>query len=59
MTNLTYSEKSNSHTESEVPPLSFEQQVLKLHNEGKNIEEIAKLTNKGKTEIELLLKFHT
>jgi len=43
-------------TEPEAP-LTFEQQVIKLHNEGKNIEEIAKLTNKGKTEIELLLKF--
>lgn len=40
-----------------LPPLSYEQHVIKLHNEGKSIEEIAKLTNKGKTEIELLLKF--
>jgi len=40
-------------------PLSFEQQVIKLHNEGKTIEQIAKLTNKGKTEIELLLKFQS
>lgn len=45
-------------TEQSVP-LSFKQQVIKLHNEGKNIEQIAKLTNKGKTEIELLLKFQT
>lgn len=41
----------------ETTPISFEQHVIKLHNEGKNIEEIAKLTKKGKTEIELLLKF--
>ncbi|BDH61169.1 swarming motility protein SwrB [Lysinibacillus sp. PLM2] len=40
-------------------PFSFEDQVLKLHGEGKSIEEIAKLTNKGKTEIELFIKFNT
>lgn len=38
--------------------LAFEQQVLKLHSEGKTVEEIAKITQKGKTEIELLIKFH-
>lgn len=37
---------------------SFEQKVLKLHDEGKTIDEIAKITQKGKTEIELLIKFH-
>nr|WP_106784243.1 hypothetical protein [Lysinibacillus timonensis] len=39
-------------------PLSFEQQVIQLHKTGKSVEEIAKMTNKGKTEIELLLKFN-
>ncbi len=38
--------------------LTFEQQVLKMHLEGKSIDEIAKITQKGKTEIELLIKFH-
>lgn len=37
---------------------SFENRVINLHSEGKSIEEIAKITQKGKTEIELLLKFH-
>lgn len=37
---------------------TFEQQVVKLHHEGKTVEEIAKITQKGKTEIELLIKFH-
>lgn len=37
---------------------SFESRVINLHSEGKTIEEIAKITQKGKTEIELLLKFH-
>lgn len=32
--------------------------VLQLHNQGYQIEEIAKTLKKGKTEIELLLKFH-
>lgn len=37
---------------------SFEQEVLNLYKQGKSIDEIAKLTQKGKTEIELLIKFH-
>nr|MBO2504397.1 hypothetical protein [Bacilli bacterium] len=37
--------------------VSLKDKVLALHQEGKSIEEIAKITQKGKTEIELLLKF--
>ncbi|WP_332648353.1 hypothetical protein [Lysinibacillus sp. 54212] len=37
----------------------FEREVIRLHKEGKTIEEIAKKTQKGKTEIELLIKFHS
>ncbi|MFC5558087.1 hypothetical protein ACFPN4_02960 [Ureibacillus thermophilus] len=37
--------------------MSFKEKVIALHQEGKSIEEIAKITQKGKTEIELLLKF--
>ncbi|QCR31824.1 hypothetical protein [Lysinibacillus sp. SGAir0095] len=37
---------------------SFEQKVITLYQQGKTIDEIAKLTQKGKTEIELLIKFH-
>jgi HSP90 family molecular chaperone len=36
---------------------SIMQQALQLHKEGKSIEEIARILEKGKTEIELLLKF--
>ncbi|MFC7685391.1 hypothetical protein [Ureibacillus sp. GCM10028918] len=57
---------------SEIPPLqqveargkdistlpSFEQKVLNLHSHGKTVDEIAKIMQKGKTEIELLIKFH-
>ena len=44
------------HTSPELAP--FERQVVKMHQAGKTIEEIAKETQKGKTEIELLIKFH-
>lgn len=37
---------------------TYEQQVVELYQEGKSIEEIAKLMQRGKTEIELLIKFH-
>ncbi|MCZ0755435.1 hypothetical protein [Anoxybacillus sp. J5B_2022] len=36
---------------------SLAEQAMQLQQEGKTIEEIAKLLKKGKTEIELLLKF--
>lgn len=38
---------------------SFEQQVIDLAQSGLSADEIAKRMQKGKTEIELLLKFHT
>ena len=38
--------------------LTVEQQALELAKQGKSPEEIAKQLQKGKTEIELLLKFH-
>jgi hypothetical protein len=41
----------------ERPPLSFNEQVDELHQQGFSVEEIARRLNKGKTEIELLLKF--
>lgn len=37
---------------------TFEQQVLTYHKAGLSIEDIAKKTQRGKTEIELLIKFH-
>ena len=46
-------EKTNSTTAS----LTVEQQIQELYRNGKDNEEIAKLMQKGKTEIELLLKF--
>lgn len=36
----------------------FEREVVEMHRTGKTIEEIAKKTQRGKTEIELLIKFH-
>lgn len=49
-----------SKEEETTPSLSAkEEQILSLHREGKTIEEIAKITQKGKTEIELFIKFHS
>ncbi len=42
----------------EEKPLTIEQQAVELAKKGKTVEEIAKQLQKGKTEIELLLKFH-
>ncbi|MCG7434248.1 MULTISPECIES: hypothetical protein [Lysinibacillus] len=42
----------------QVKELTIEQQALNLAKQGKSTEEIAKQLQKGKTEIELLLKFH-
>ena len=51
--------KQEQHEKVEKAALpSFEQEVLNLHGQGKTIDEIAKITQKGKTEIELLIKFH-
>lgn len=44
--------------EAKLKPLTVEQQVIELAKQGKTAEEIAKQLQKGKTEIELLLKFH-
>lgn len=45
--------------ENSSPELApFERQVVEMHQAGKTIEEIAKETQKGKKEIELLIKFH-
>lgn len=43
----------------EPQPLSLEQQIVQMAKQGKTAEEIAKKLQKGKTEIELLLKFHS
>lgn len=53
--------KAASHSEDneiQEQNLTFEQQVIHHYRSGKTIEEIAKMTGRGKTEIELLVKFH-
>ncbi len=40
-------------------PKSYVEQVIWLKNQGKGAAEIAKLLNKGRVEVELLLKFHS
>jgi len=49
---------SDATEKEEAKPLTLEQQAIKLAKQGKTSEEIAKQLQKGKTEIELLLKFH-
>ncbi|MEK4629523.1 MAG: hypothetical protein ABS944_01175 [Solibacillus sp.] len=44
--------------EKERKILTFEQQVLEHYRNGKSTEEIAKMMQRGKTEIDLLIKFH-
>ena len=38
-------------------PITLKEQVTQLYNSGKTIEQIAKQLGKGKTEIELMIKF--
>jgi len=48
---------TNATKKEEAKPLTIEQQAVELAKQGKTAEEIAKQLQKGKTEIELLLKF--
>lgn len=48
---------TTNHEQKKEQALTLEQQVLELMKQGKTSEEIAKQLQKGKTEIELLLKF--
>ncbi|MED5050505.1 hypothetical protein P9850_01295 [Anoxybacillus rupiensis] len=54
---IEISETNQQQKEVPSSPSSIAEQAEQLQKEGKTIEEIAKLLNKGKTEIELLLKF--
>lgn len=38
-------------------PITLKEQIIQLYNSGKTIEQIAKQLGKGKTEIELMIKF--
>ena len=62
-----YGQQVKMHVEKVVEPVQqpvkeklapFEQQVVDLHKIGMSIDDIAKKMQKGKTEIELLIKFH-
>jgi hypothetical protein len=58
MTHINHEKISSSNnTEMNKEMQSIMQQALQLHRQGKTIEEIARILEKGKTEIELLLKF--
>ncbi|MED4401505.1 hypothetical protein [Metabacillus fastidiosus] len=49
--------KDSAALEKKIVPLSFEAEVIELYENGHTVEQIAKKFKKGKTEIELLLKF--
>jgi len=49
--------KDLSH-EVEKKEMSFEEIVLSMYRDGHTVDQIAKQLNRGKTEIELLIKFH-
>ncbi|QPQ32017.1 hypothetical protein [Lysinibacillus sp. JNUCC 51] len=51
-------EPTDATKKEEAKSLTIEQQAVELAKQGKTAEEIAKQLQKGKTEIELLLKFH-
>ncbi|QDQ01759.1 hypothetical protein FOH38_15425 [Lysinibacillus fusiformis] len=55
----TTSQAKDVTIKEELKPITVEQQVVQLAKQGKTAEEIAKQLQKGKTEIELLLKFHS
>ncbi|MFC4557143.1 DUF6115 domain-containing protein [Virgibacillus kekensis] len=42
----------------DAPEMSQQAQILQLHSKGLSSDEIAKSLNCGKTEVELILKFH-
>lgn len=54
---LLFHQNENEWKEKHLSELPLNEQVLILQKKGMNIEEIARKLNKGKTEIELLLKF--
>ncbi|MEK4385153.1 hypothetical protein MKZ25_05030 [Solibacillus sp. FSL W7-1464] len=55
---LVKAESLSGDKELQEQTLTFEQQVINQYRNGKTIEEIAKMMGRGKTEIELLVKFH-
>lgn len=55
---LEKAETLSEDNEIQEQNLTFEQQVINHYHNGKSIEEIARMMGRGKTEIELLVKFH-
>lgn len=55
---LEKAETLSEDNEIQEQNLTFEQQVINYYRNGKTIEEIARMMGRGKTEIELLVKFH-
>ncbi len=58
MPEALYTPESISHRDVVEEP-SLKSSVLSLYQQGKTVDDIAKQLNRGKTEIELIIKFHT
>ncbi|MFC9596872.1 hypothetical protein ACFTQL_02995 [Peribacillus butanolivorans] len=58
LSNQEYEKEFSGMLQVGLNELSFNEQVEYLADQGHSIEKIAKKLNRGKTEIELLLKFH-
>lgn len=56
-TPMAYAKNAYQKQRPTPPPLTMEEQAKQMYKEGRSIGEIAKALNRGKTEIELLLKF--
>ena len=59
-TNVNSSTQSNEQPSKSANEMvhTFDREVIEYYKSGMSVEEIAKKTQKGKTEIELLIKFH-
>lgn len=56
-TPIAYVKNAYQKQQPTPPPLTMEEQAKQMYKQGSSIDEIAKTLNRGKTEIELLLKF--
>jgi pyruvate-formate lyase-activating enzyme len=56
-TPMAYAKNAYQKQRPTTPPLTMEEQAKQMYKQGHSIDEIAKTLNRGKTEIELLLKF--
>ncbi|WP_010286350.1 hypothetical protein [Kurthia massiliensis] len=56
-TPIAYAKNAYQQHKQTLAPLTVDEQAKQMYKQGRSIDEIAKTLNRGKTEIELLLKF--